>query len=345
MDIILKKEIDKLIVENNLSKLKELLYEKLITSKSSSILELLALVEGALGNFRNSLKLLNRVENKTEIGKKYLSFILEEIKPKYLLKYNQLIQKIQNNEGIEDLVKELEELAPNVSLFELLSLYYLDKGNFSKSKEYIQKGLLIDKFNEKICKIESYILEKETKSLVNTKKSKASLVLLLVSLAAISFGIYEKQKGIKIEGNNSNNLVLMEKMKKDLELEKKNIKEVTITKYKEVKVEEKIIKEKEIVETRDFIVQDFSAREIFNKGMSLRKRKKYEQALKYFEVLTLNSEDTIYKREAIFWLGRSYEDTGEIEKAKQTYNMYLQNYLDISNYKQEIKNRLRKLGE
>ncbi|MGL5125982.1 MAG: hypothetical protein ACRC0Y_06425 [Fusobacteriaceae bacterium] len=201
MHSILRAKIDKLTVEKNLSKLKEVLYESLLNSKSPIILELLSLVEGALGNFENSLKLLNKIDNKTESAEKYKKFILEKIKTEYLPKYNELIDRITSQKDIDDLFNELEELSPNVNLYEIVSLYSIEKGEILKSKEYLQKGLEIDAYNKNLLRIKNHILEKE--KFIVPKKSKKNLLFLFLALLGISFGIYEKQKVQSLSGDNS----------------------------------------------------------------------------------------------------------------------------------------------
>lgn len=350
MDLKLKKYIDRLIEENNISKLKEVLQTKLLHKKNDYLLELLSLVEILLGNFQNSLNYLNQIENKSEGVIEYIKFLKGSIKEKYMPLYNDLLKGIGEKEEIQEILQKLEEILPNVELYQLASLYYLDKNEKEQSLKYIEKALELDSCNKESLRISDFILQKQIPEIKNSK-NKYGVYFLILGLLGILFGFYEKYslenkinlKNIefkKLEKVNQQSTVNLNQLKEELKLEKnKNLK---LQKEKNINIVKNEVVEPEKIDETLILKNDFTAKELFNKGLKLRKEQKYSQALKYFEILSESNEDSIYSRESMFWLGKTYENLGRMNEAIKVFNSYLIKYSNTQIYTHEVKTLLKK---
>ncbi|MGL4997550.1 MAG: tetratricopeptide repeat protein [Cetobacterium sp.] len=335
-------EIALLIDERNISQLRETLYVSLNKYKNNSILEMLSLVEGFLGNFQDSLNLIKGLGDERWKNNEYYLFLTGPIKEKYLPKYNVFIESWESKEDKEItlIIQELEDIFSNIELYHLGCLIYLKKNNLQEAKKYLEKGLKIDILNKNLLKIKASILELEQERSQKPKKNKSNVVVVAAALIFFAFSTYnyiEKKgdsnlKDQKISLLNTENSSYKNQLK-DLEHRIENIgnqeKIVTVTKKNQEKTLE----------------NDFTPRELFLKGKELRKEKKYDKSIKYLEISMNNSpKNSTYNREAMFWLGRSYQDSDNKIEAIKIFEKYQSDYLETSIYRGEVERRLKKLN-
>lgn len=354
ISISLEKEILTLIELNELSKLREILYISLNKQYNINLLKLLSLIEGALGNFQTSLDIfLNNPQLKEEIKEFYL-FLIKDIKNEYIPKFNKLIKLIKTKEkGIEELLISLEKIFPNVDLYYVITLYYIDIQNFKKANFYLNKGLDIDKSNLLFFQLKDNILKDNYINKHNKIKKYIPVLSVLILFGLIGYSIKNNYSLNLLEKNNQI-ISLKNQQKMSIKTTKENtsnfIKKLenknlyilnlnkTINNLKNLNKQQQV----QILESNLF-ESGYTSKELFLKGLKLRKEKKYNIAIECFKMSIQKSENSIYKRESIFWLAKTYENINKQIKAIEYYKLYLNLYPKINIYKKDIQNSLNQL--
>ncbi len=278
-------QIIELIKKNRLSDLKSFLLENDKYKKSIQLKEILGLIELSLGNISESLNYFEKENSET-----FYSFVCNELRLTYVPKFNVLLDKIKNNENIQEEELYLENTLPNVELYIILSLYYIKNKERKKAQEYISKGLLIDSRNQSLLELKK-ISEKNKSRLILV----GSIGIFICVLSLISNNYLKQMSTIKNEYNNL-------QIRLNFEVEKNKLLSTTINNIKSPEVKPEEFK---------FLLNDFDEKELYLKAKKFRKNKVYDKSIEYYEYVLNSNGNSIYTREALFWYARTLEDSGK----------------------------------
>lgn len=243
--------------------------------------------------------------------KKYLLFLENEIKDKYIPLYNKVLNKIKNNDSqnIEEGIVELEKISNNIELYSLITLYYLGINNKKKAKEYYDKLKELDSSDIYTVKLEKYFIKNSFKYL---------FVAAIIGLGAVSIFMFNNMNESKLlkgelekrevatksqfEENNilTNKMAILEKQIKKLNSENKELN-----------------KEKIELETI------FNSGNLYNKFIEETKNENYSVALKILERINVKELPLYKQKEILFQKAEIFEKTGDKEKALAIYKEYL----------------------
>lgn len=243
--------------------------------------------------------------------KKYLLFLENEIKDKYIPLYNKVLNKIKNNDSqnIEEGIVELEKISNNIELYSLITLYYLGINNKKKAKEYYDKLKELDSSDIYTVKLEKYFIKNSFKYL---------FVAAIIGLGAVSIFMFNNMNESKLlkgelekrevatksqfEENNilTNKMAILEKQIKKLNSENKELN-----------------KEKIELETI------FNSGNLYNKFIEETKNENYSVALKILERINVKELPLYKQKEILFQKAEIFEKIGDKEKALAIYKEYL----------------------
>ncbi|MBP6713968.1 MAG: hypothetical protein KA157_08530 [Aliarcobacter sp.] len=308
----------KILIENKkLSELKMFLLENEKYKRNSDLKEILGLIELSLGNFNESLNYFDK-----ENSANFYSFVYDELRLSYIPKYNTLLEKIRNNQTIQEEEVYLEKFLPNVELYHLIALYYLKNRKHNKAKEYINKGLSIDSSNFSLINLQKGIKK-------STSKSRwIMLIGFFICLVAVINSTYNKHFEII---KNENNKI---KSELNFKTDENKFLNATITNIK---------KNESNLKNSNLLINDFSEREIYLKAIKFRKSKNYTKAREYFVYVLDREKNSVYSREALFWHARTLEDSGKNDEALKNYRLYLDKYINTDIYVKETISRIKKI--
>lgn len=310
-------QIIELIKKNRLSDLKSFLLENDKYKKSIQLKEILGLIELSLGNISESLNYFEKENSET-----FYSFVSNELRLTYVPKFNVLLDKIKNNENIQEEELYLENTLPNVELYIILSLYYIKNKERKKAQEYISKGLLIDSRNQSLLELKK-ISEKNKSRLILV----GSIGIFICVLSLISNNYLKQMSTIKNEYNNL-------QIRLNFEVEKNKLLSTTINNIKSPEVKPEEFK---------FLLNDFDEKELYLKAKKFRKNKVYDKSIEYYEYVLNSNGNSIYTREALFWYARTLEDSGKYLQALENFRLYLEKYRDTDVYITETEARIKKI--
>lgn len=327
-------EISLLIEKNELSILKDKILSQSEYKKTEDLITILGIINTLNGKFQAAIDDFSKLEDN-----KFFKFMVETINSDYIPLYNQLLKEIQkNNSEVEELFLKLEKILPNIELYEMMTIYYLEKSNMEKASLTLSKGLEIDASSTNLLKLKNYFNISHQKNSTKQIIGIAALIVgIVVGGTAFTYNNRvesEKESKLKYVNRVNNQEKAIEKLEDQL---------VTLQKTNKGK-KEKIIEEAPKLVRSNFI-DDFTQRELYRKAQTYRKNNSFEKAIEYYNLVVHSEEETYLKRESLFWLGRSYEDLDNITKAIESFEEYTIKYSDKKIYLEEVESRLKKLGK
>lgn len=327
-------EISLLIDNKELSTLKDKILSKSGYEKNEDLMIILGIINTLGGNFQTAINSFSSLEDK-----RYLEFIVNTINSEYIPLYNQVLKELKRGSSIVDeLFFRLEKILPNTELYEMMTLYYLEKLDIEKAKLALYKGLEVDSSSLNLLKLKDYFKAPQSN---NSIKKTASIAVSVIGIIVIGMSLnYNK----KVEQERKEKLEYVSKLK---DQEESLIKlEEQIINFEKLEV----TKEKQIIEKTPLVIEptfidDFTQRELYRKAQTYRNKKSLGKAVEYYNLVINSEEESYLKRESLFWLGRSYEDLGNNLKAIESFERYIAKYRDEKIYLLEVESRLKKIGK
>lgn len=322
-------EISLLIEKNELSTLKDKILSQKGCDKNQDLITIMGIINTLMGNFQGAVNSFSNL-----VDKRYLEFIVNTVNSEYIPLYNQMIKELEkDNPRVEELFVELERILPNTELYEMMTLYYLEKPEIEKARLALFKGLEIDSSSSNLLKLKKHFKTPQTN---NSMKKNLTIAALIIGVIIIGITLNYNNKIKQEKLGYAHTIREQEKGIANLEEQLIKLKKIEFVKEKQV-----------IVEVPNTIgssfVDDFTQREFYRKAQTYRRKKSLEKAIEYYSLVVNSNEESYLKRESLFWLGRSYEDFDNIPKAIDSFKEYMERYSDEEIYLQEVSLRLKRL--
>lgn len=302
-------------------------------------LELLGLLSSIKGEFEKAydifFKLAKRKKEKNIM--EYLEYYEKTIITEYIPLYNKLILEIKQgtDSNCEEMIEKLEKIFKNTELYSLAVLFFLNKKNKVRAKEYYEKLKLLDSSDTVLSKVDFYF---------DKKKSNKKILFIygILGITIISLGgVSYKNNFLKEVINKKDFESYQIQESKDKEIELLNMKLTEKESSKIIEVEEKILPQEKEVEIF------WNENEIYNLALKRINQNKYEDAIKIFDLIIQNQLPEYKKREIIFQKAQAYNKLKNKEKALESYNEYIKNSgkKEYEIYKEIVKKNIEKLNK
>ena len=209
------------------------------------------------------------------------------------------------------MIEKLEKISKNTELYSLAVLFFLNKKNKVRAKEYYEKLKLLDSSDTVLSKVDFYF---------DKKKSNKKILFIygILGITIISLGgVSYKNNFLKKVINKKDFESYQIQESKDKEIELLNMKLTEKESSKIIEVEEKILPQEKEVEIF------WNENEIYNLALKRINQNKYEEAIKIFDLIIQNQLPEYKKREIIFQKAQAYNKLKNREKALESYNEYI----------------------
>ena len=322
-----------LIKENKISSGIEIL----IGSSNFYTLKILGILFCISGDFEKAHSLFFKLKDKEENIEKYLIFLEKTIKNDYIPKYNhmiELIQKKQDSLEVENILEKLEKISPNIDLYNIATLFYLNKGDIKTAYSYYKKLREMDSSFKNNDKFEIFF---NNKKLIKRQTLNHSLqfFLLIVSILFVIKNLNLKEN-LNLKSQENTNL------EKKLEIIKTEKEEI-------IKLQDKnkaIVGSKEPIVKSNLIEKElFTNNELYNLTLKRFKQNKYNEVLKIREKIDILSLPEYKSKEILFIESLTYEKLLQKEQALKCYKEFLKKYdkIQYKYYINIVKQKINKL--
>ena len=283
---------------------------------NSSLLNLKGILLYIKGDLQEAIALwnINRDYNNDKIALSYLKDVRNDYERKELyIEAEDLIEKLNIDEAIKKLNLCLKSDFNSININNLLAISYFKKGDYERSKEYINKVTEIDKNNYK-----AKIIKKELNEILedNNGINKKNIVFSIITITILFLlGIFLKNNFIN-KNNELNNLGISSSMEYSNN-------DNSISNNKEEVNNEEIEK----------IIDSLTEEEIKDNYIKASNYYEEEDYIKVKEVLekTINgSNESHLKDDMIFLLAATFEKIGDNKKSILNYEEYINLYNDGS---------------
>lgn len=301
--------------------------------KNNSLLNLKGLILYLKGDLEEAITVwrINKDFNDDNMAKTYIKDAKDDgVRKQEFKKARELIKDLHINDAIEALNVCKESDFNSIQVNNLLALCEFKKGEYNKSREYIDKSLSIDKHNTNAIAIRKQLDEftgRRNNSLL------AVIILLIVCISSISVikvVNYKNKENKLVEGNAINNNTqgtVIDELSKESSDEVSEKEEVVKEKNNEIKEDEDI--EEEISITPEEIEKSYiDASTYFSDGNYKAARDSLEKVNKRLFEHYLNDD-------ILFLMGSSYEKLEDTNNFIKYFEEYISLY-ENGDYIEEV---------
>ena len=308
--------------------------------KNNSVLNLKGLILYLKGDLEGAITVwkINEDFNEDEMSKTYIKDAendVEREREKEFEKARNLIKNLNINEAIESLKICKESDFNSIQVNNLLAICEIRKGEYDKSREYINKALEIDKFDENTLAI-----KKDLEGFTKVTNNKLLLIILMVSIITISLVIVSNLKNKEDKLFSFNNIVngIEDKDKSNEKIDLENNNGSEIIENSNINKSESIQDIEDSKKSEDFIEGDISPEKI---------EESYINASTYFDeenyIASKDSLEKVVKQsyenhlndDILFLIGSTYEKLGDIKNCEKYFKEYISLY-ENGDYIEEV---------
>lgn len=268
-----------------------------------------------------------------ELSRKYVDMLSADDFNVFLRRYNHSIRFINedlNQESIQILDNIIDENPELIEPYVILSLLYDKLENVKKREIYLHKLREVDKDNEifetnkKSDTVEfKETVKKEEKSKKVNKKSPLLYVIIgCVVIGIGSFYLSTKNKLDNLKSELTHKEQKLNKAGKELDEKSKQLNDTN----KELDK----VKNDENQSGKGVIVADEQT--LYDEAIKLKKEEKYDEAINNFKHVVTSGKSQKYISESIYQVALISEKLGDNEEAIKYYNKYINTYTSKSQY-------------
>lgn len=304
--------------------------------KNNSVLNLKGLILYLKGDLEGAITVwkINKDFNEDEMSKTYIKDAgNDEEREKEFEKARNLIENFHINEAIESLEICKESAFNSIQVNNLLAICEIRKGEYNKSREYINKALDIDKFDENTLAI-----KKELEGFTKVKNNKLSVIILIVSIISISLILVFSLKNREDKLFNFNNIVnrIEDKSDENIDLENNNGNETT--ENSNINKSESVQDIEEPKKSEDFIDEYISPEKIeesYINASTYFDEENYIESKNSLEQVVKQSYENHLNDDILFLIGSTYEKLEDIKNCEKYFEEYISLY-ENGDYIEEV---------
>lgn len=293
--------------------------------KNNSVLNLKGLILYLKGDLEDAITVwkINKDFNGDEISKAYIKDAEnDQEREKEFKKAQTYIKDLHINEAIESLNICKESDFNSIQVNNLLALCEFRKGEYGKSRAYINKALEIDKWDRNTLAI-----RKELDEFTETRSKKSLVTILLICIISISVIIIWNFKSKEDKQLNSNGVV------NNIEEEDTDRIEDSIVDENKVESNEEVKENKEIIEEKTVSLEEIEesyilASTYFEEGNYLGAKESLEKVVKQSIGNHLNDD-------ILFLIGSTYEELDDMNNFIKYFDEYISLY-ENGDYIEEV---------